>query len=86
LLVFFKFKCFSFLFSNPFLFSVAALVIVKQPFPMIITKNKAVSEEDLEVRLLCGAATDIKGCSKVRASLVIIFFFLNKGARCFFLC
>jgi len=38
---------------------------------MIITKGKAVSEEDLEVRLLCGAAAEIKGCSKIRASLIM---------------
>eukprot|EP01087_Luapelamoeba_hula_P016737 TRINITY_DN516_c6_g1_i1.p1 TRINITY_DN516_c6_g1~~TRINITY_DN516_c6_g1_i1.p1 ORF type:complete len:751 (+),score=126.06 TRINITY_DN516_c6_g1_i1:143-2395(+) len=50
---------------------IAALSIVKQPFPLIISKNKQISDDELEVRLLTGAVTEIKSCALAKAILII---------------
>jgi len=50
----------------------ASLVIIKQPFPFVISKNKQIHPEDmLQVQLITGATLQIQSFSPVRASLVV---------------
>ncbi len=46
-------------------FSVAALVIVEQPFPMVVTKGKQMDEDPVLVQLLGGANVEFTSFSKV---------------------
>jgi hypothetical protein len=50
--------------------SIAALAIIKQPFPLVITKSKQLSEQNMQVKLLTGASMDPVSCSPVKASMV----------------
>jgi hypothetical protein len=56
--------------SFPGNYSIAALAILKQPFPMVITKSKELSEQNLQVQLYTGSAVDITNYGSVRASMV----------------
>lgn len=50
--------------------SLIRLVIVKQPFPFILNKNKQISENDLQVQLLTGSNVQIQAVTKVRCVLI----------------
>lgn len=50
---------------------IAALAILRQPFPMVITKSKELSEQNLQVQLFTGSAVDITNYGSVRASMII---------------
>lgn len=50
---------------------VAELLIVKDPFPMIITKGKQLDDEQLMVKLLTGTMPNYEGVSTVKASLAL---------------
>eukprot|EP01112_Ceratiomyxa_fruticulosa_P021758 TRINITY_DN7779_c0_g1_i1.p1 TRINITY_DN7779_c0_g1~~TRINITY_DN7779_c0_g1_i1.p1 ORF type:complete len:658 (-),score=121.45 TRINITY_DN7779_c0_g1_i1:165-2138(-) len=54
----------------PALPCIAALVIKKQPFPVVISKGKQLSEEQLTVNLLTGAQPNFQLVSAVRATLI----------------
>jgi len=49
---------------------VAALVVRKQPFPVVITKGKQLSEGQLAVQLLTGAAPTVSSTGPVKATLL----------------
>eukprot|EP01113_Clastostelium_recurvatum_P007040 TRINITY_DN13246_c0_g1_i2.p1 TRINITY_DN13246_c0_g1~~TRINITY_DN13246_c0_g1_i2.p1 ORF type:complete len:633 (-),score=120.05 TRINITY_DN13246_c0_g1_i2:15-1913(-) len=46
-----------------------ALMVTKQPFPMVISKGKQLQEDQLVVQMICGAATLVEVLSPVRAEL-----------------
>lgn len=46
------------------------LVIVKQPFPFILNKNKQIGENDLQVQLLTGSNVQIQAVTPVRCALI----------------
>ena len=48
----------------------AGLVIVKQPFPLVLSKNKQLLEEQLQVQLLTASVTQITSVSKVSCNVV----------------
>jgi len=48
----------------------AALVIVEQPFPMVVTKGKQLDEDGVVVMLLGGANVDFTHFSKVKVAMV----------------
>lgn len=49
---------------------VAALVVRKQPFPVVITKGKQLSEGQLSVQLLTGAAPTVSPTAAAKATLL----------------
>lgn len=50
---------------------VAELLIIKDPFPMIITKGKQLDDDQLTVKLLTGTMPNYEGVSTVKASLAL---------------
>eukprot|EP01112_Ceratiomyxa_fruticulosa_P000033 TRINITY_DN0_c7_g1_i1.p1 TRINITY_DN0_c7_g1~~TRINITY_DN0_c7_g1_i1.p1 ORF type:complete len:749 (-),score=149.09 TRINITY_DN0_c7_g1_i1:247-2493(-) len=50
---------------------IAALVIMEQPFPMVITKLKTLEDDPVLVQLLTASRTEFSHIGKVRASMVI---------------
>ncbi|EFA75761.1 signal transducer and activator of transcription family protein [Heterostelium album PN500] len=57
-----------------------ALVITKQPFPMVISKFKQLQEDHLTVQLLVGSNVDIISYSPIRAELIFHSKALTKGS------
>jgi len=55
---------------QPTIQPIAALVICKQPFPVVITKGKQLGEEQLTVRLLTGASSQAVPAAAVKATLL----------------
>lgn len=68
------------IFKLKFLCSHAALVITKQPFPMVISKFKQLQEEQLVVQLLSGANVDFVSFGQVKAELICHTKAITKGA------
>ena len=48
----------------------AALVITKQPFPMVITKGKQLDDDAIVVQLLSGTSTEFTQFSKMKVVMV----------------
>ncbi|KYQ91411.1 transcriptional repressor [Tieghemostelium lacteum] len=51
--------------------TIAALVVIEQPFPMVITKCKPLEDDPVVVQLLSGTRTELQMMSKVRATMVV---------------
>ncbi len=51
--------------------SLASLVILKQPFPQVISKNKQLPEEQLQVQLLTASNVQFQSVSQVKAALLV---------------
>lgn len=49
---------------------VCALVIVEQPLPMVITKNKQLEDDPVVIQLLTGSNVDIQSFSKVKVAMI----------------
>lgn len=50
---------------------IAALVIIEQPFPMVITKGKPLEDDPVVVQLLSGSRVEFQSIGKVKASMVV---------------
>eukprot|EP01114_Cavostelium_apophysatum_P019436 TRINITY_DN626_c0_g1_i3.p1 TRINITY_DN626_c0_g1~~TRINITY_DN626_c0_g1_i3.p1 ORF type:complete len:637 (+),score=184.93 TRINITY_DN626_c0_g1_i3:219-2129(+) len=48
----------------------ATLVILKQPFPQVITKNKQIPEDSLQVQLLTASSIHIQSITQVKAAML----------------
>lgn len=46
------------------------MVIVKQPFPLVLNKNKQLMEDQLQVQLLTASCTQISSVSKISGLVV----------------
>jgi len=62
-------------------FSYAALVIVRQPFPEVISKNKQLTDDALTVKLLTGSTVQVKFASAVKCSILNDVHQTGKGAQ-----
>lgn len=51
-------------------YSLATLVIVKQPFPTVISKNKQLPDEQLQVQLLTSSNLKVQSISQMKAVLL----------------
>lgn len=49
----------------------AALAIVEQPFPMVITKGKQLDDDPITVQLLSGAAVEFTSFSKMKVAMIL---------------
>ena len=56
---------------NNYQFRLAALVIVKQPFPTVPSKHSALVDDNLVLQLLTGACVNVLSYSPVKATLVV---------------
>lgn len=59
----------------------AALVIVRQPFPEVISKNKQLTDDALTVKLLTGSTVQVKFASPVKCSILNDVHQTGKGAQ-----
>lgn len=50
---------------------IAALVIIEQPFPMVITKGKPLEDDPVVVQLLSGSRVEFQSIGKVKATMVV---------------
>jgi len=51
--------------------TIAALVVIEQPFPMVITKCKPLEDDPVVVQLLSGTRTELQMIGKVRATMIV---------------
>eukprot|EP01133_Synstelium_polycarpum_P010914 gene10914-12719_t len=51
--------------------TIAALVVIEQPFPMVITKCKPLEDDPVVVQLLSGTRTELQLIGKVRATMIV---------------
>eukprot|EP01117_Protostelium_nocturnum_P010997 TRINITY_DN3990_c0_g2_i1.p1 TRINITY_DN3990_c0_g2~~TRINITY_DN3990_c0_g2_i1.p1 ORF type:complete len:685 (-),score=202.19 TRINITY_DN3990_c0_g2_i1:40-1977(-) len=56
--------------QDPPLNCLASLIILKQPFPVVISKSKQLTEEQLQVQLLISSNLQVQQISSVRATLL----------------
>jgi hypothetical protein len=50
---------------------IAALVIIEQPFPMVITKGKPLEDDPVVVQLLSGSRVELASIGKLKASMMV---------------